>query len=196
MTRETLPMAPLVPGALLVALPHMLDPNFMHSVVFLCAVGDAGTMGFVLGESTGFEAGDLLSAHEDLQECGQPVFNGGPVGRDQVHFLHRMPTRIGGGTPVGMDLWLGGDFDDLARALRFPQDTQDPLKLFVGYAGWGANQLEHEIAEQSWLVLPPKPELAIECNGESREELWRRVLRSQGPQGQVLSQQPPDPTWN
>ncbi|HPF15311.1 MAG: YqgE/AlgH family protein [Planctomycetes bacterium] len=196
MSQDSIPMAPLKAGALLVASPQLQDPNFMHSVVLLCSYGAEGAMGFALNEASGFEAGDLLSGHEELEACRQPVFLGGPVGRDQLHFLHRLPGRIGGGLEVFPGLWLGGAYGDLTEALQDPHGEDEPLRLYVGYSGWGRDQLDREIAEGSWLVLGGSKELPFECHGQSREEVWRRVLRAQGPGGRYLAQQPPDPTWN
>ncbi|MEZ5974735.1 MAG: YqgE/AlgH family protein [Planctomycetota bacterium] len=187
---------PLQSGSLLVSMPNLLDPNFMHTVVLMAAVGEQGAMGFVLGDATGFVAGDLLSGRGGIEECELPIFSGGPVGRDQVHFLHRLPGRIPGGVELYPGLWLGGEFEALAACLREPEGLEGDLTLFVGYSGWGAGQLERELQEGSWVVLAPSPAWCFEYSGQPREQLWRQVLRSQGQGGEFLAQQPPDPNWN
>ena len=202
MTRGALPKAPLVPGAVLIASPHMLDPNFMHSVVLLCSVGTEGAMGFVLNHPTGFCAGDLMGRYEDLEHCELDVFAGGPVGRDQLHFLHATPDAILGGQRLTEGLFLGGEFEDLRSVLRAhgtPGEVSrrsGQLKLFVGYSGWGAGQLEAELDQDSWLVVSGNARLPFECAAESREGFWRQLLSSQGPAGKLLASLPPDPSWN
>ena len=179
----------------------MLDPNFMHSVVLLCSVGAEGAMGFVLNQPTGFCSGDLLGRYEDLENSEHEVFAGGPVGRDQLHFLHGVPEALPGGQPIVEGLFLGGDFEALRALLRQPaprggSHPRDPLRLFVGYAGWGAGQLEAELDQESWAVIPGCASLPFECGAGSREGFWRRLLSAQGPAGKLLASLPPDPSWN
>jgi putative transcriptional regulator len=121
------------------------------------------------------------------------------VGRDQVHFLHKLPDRIPGGRAVPGGLWLGGEIEKLGDWMSEHHGSgadQESMALFVGYSGWGAGQLDLERSEGSWLVLPGQPSLPFECGGQSREGVWRRVLGAQGDQGRYLSLAPPDPNWN
>ncbi|MCP5020928.1 MAG: YqgE/AlgH family protein [bacterium] len=195
----TLGSAKLEAGCLLVAAPTLTDPHFMHSVVLVCAAEAEGVMGVVLNDDSGFSSGDLLGGHPAFEDSEFHVGNGGPVGRDQVHFLHNIPERIRGGRAVPEELYLGGEIEMLGGWMAENQGRENSngsLALFVGYSGWGAGQLDQELAEGSWLILPGEKDLPFECQGQSREGVWRRVLGAQGDQGRYLASTPPDPNWN
>lgn len=156
-------------------------------------------MGLVLNDDSGFSSGDLLGGHPAFEDSEFQVGQGGPVGRDQVHFLHNIPERIPGGREVAENLYLGGEIEMLGDWMAENQAQgagEDCVALYVGYTGWGAGQLDQELAEGTWLVLPGQNRLPFECQGRSREEVWRRVLGAQGDQGRYLSYAPPDPNWN
>ncbi|MBL4771777.1 MAG: YqgE/AlgH family protein [Planctomycetes bacterium] len=196
----TLGSTPLTAGCLLVAAPTLMDPHFMHSVILVCAAdAEEGVMGLILNDDSGFTSGDLLGGHPAFEESDYLVGQGGPVGRDQVHFLHNIPEQIQGGREVPEGLFLGGEIEMLGDWMAKNQGLEghsSSVTLYVGYAGWGAGQLDQELAEGSWLILPGQKSLPFECQGRSREEVWRRVLGAQGDQGRYLSYAPPDPNWN
>ena len=83
------------PGILLIADPFLKDPNFMRTVVFLCEHQDEGSFGFVLNKNYEYTLDELVSGLEDLRKI--PVYLGGPVQMDTIHFLHQYPDKIGGG---------------------------------------------------------------------------------------------------
>lgn len=199
MSDTPLGSAKLEAGCLLAAAPTMLDPNFMHTVVLVCAADANGAMGLILNDDSGFSSGDLLGGHDAFEDSDFPVGQGGPVGRDQVHFLHNIPESIPDGRAVPGGMFLGGEIEKLGDWMAQNQGRgmdQTSLALFVGYSGWGAGQLDQELAEGSWLILPGQKSLPFECQGQSREGVWRRVLSAQGDQGRYLSWAPPDPNWN
>ena len=77
-------------GILLIADPFLKDPNFMRSVVFVCEHKNEGSFGFVLNKTYDYTLDELLSGVEDLKI---PVYQGGPVQMDTIHFLHQYPDR-------------------------------------------------------------------------------------------------------
>lgn len=181
-------------GALLVSSPQMLDGNFMHTVVLLVKHNAEGAYGFVLNHETGALSSSLVEGHAVLSSSDLPVRDGGPVGHDQLQFLHRRPEALPGGLEVIEGLFLGGDLEALGDAGLSLADVQDDLRLYQGYSGWGPGQLEGELAAGGWLPLEARPEVVFEA--AEREPTWRRVLRSLGDTGLGLSQEPPDPSWN
>jgi putative transcriptional regulator len=181
-------------GTLLAAFPDMLDPNFMHSVVLICQHTDEGAYGVVTNRETKFEAKDLLPQHELLGKSRFPVFLGGPVDHTTLQFLHVVPEAIPGGMSIDGKYWLGGELDALGEYVtRQPRLAARNLRLFLGYAGWGAGQLDVELGTGSWLPAPPSQEAIF---GEPGEGTWRRVVRSIEGDGGGLEQQPPDVSWN
>lgn len=102
-------MEPLhcAPGSLIAASPDMLDPNFMHAVVLMVGHEAEGALGLVVNRAAGVTVDALLPEHPLLSQQRFPVHNGGPVGRDTLQFLHRVPRRIPGGVEVSEGLYLG-----------------------------------------------------------------------------------------
>lgn len=181
-------------GGILLSMPQMLDPNFMHAVVLMIEHTEAGGYGIVINRPLGLDLSALLPDPEPLRGRDLPVHNGGPVGEDQLQFLHRVPALIPDGLPISGDLHFGGDAEAMVAAVGDGRVTPDELRLYVGYAGWGAGQLEDELGVGSWVPAPASTDLVFDPREE--ESLWRHALRGLGPGGEELSQLPPDPTWN
>lgn len=182
------------PGSLLAAAPDLLDPNFMHSVVLMVTHEEQGAMGLVINRPSGVTVDALLPDHPVLSQQRFPVHQGGPVGRDTLQFLHRSPKRIPGGIEISPGLYLGGEIDALARYLAArPDEARQRVKLIVGYAGWGADQLEGELAGGSWLPVATRADWIFDPDPE---HVWRRVVRSLGPEAEGLGDLPPDVSWN
>ena len=177
-------------GKLLVAAPSLIDPNFHRTVVMVCEHDDDGAFGVVLNRPSEAEVVEYLPAWRDqLSEPGV-VFVGGPVQPETAIGLAepaagRGPpdvwTRITG--PIGLlDLSAGPD----ALAV-------DRLRVFSGYAGWSARQLDAEIASGDWFVVESGPG---DCFSEEPDELWRAVLRRQSGSLAMVATFPPDPRLN
>src|SRR5262245_22598602 len=145
-------------GTLLAAFPDMLDPNFMHSVVLICQHTDQGAYGMITNRATKFTVKELLPEHPLLGSSSFPVFLGGPVDHRTLQFVHIVPEAIPGGISIDGKLWLGGDLDALGRYVARDPEAASRVRLFLGYAGWSAGQLETELGSGSWLPAPPAPE--------------------------------------
>ncbi len=167
-------MAELAPGSLLVATPRLNDPNFERTVVLLCSVDPAGAMGVVINRPA-----EEASVAQYLPEWGDQarkpavMFRGGPV----------EPTAgIGVGLvgPDGPPTNWTAITDSLGLIdLSGEPDPSRPLRsvrVFVGYAGWTADQLEGEVDEDAWFVVEG---LAEDVVDEEPGTLWRRVLQRQ-----------------
>lgn len=181
-------------GTLLAAWPDLMDPNFMHSVVVVCQHSSEGAYGLVTNRKTELKVLDLLPDHAVLGSCALPVHLGGPVEQQTLQFLHSVPKEIPGGLCIDGQLWLGGELEALGRfaAKDFERATRS-VRLFVGYSGWGAGQLEEELDRGSWLPAPPSPAFIFEGDGEAT---WRQVVRSIEGVGDELGDLPPDLSWN
>ena len=182
------------PGTLLAAWPDLMDPNFMHSVVVICQHSAEGAYGVVVNRGTELQVHDLLPDHPVLGDLDYPVFLGGPVDHSTVQFLHTVPDAIPGGFCLDGTLWLGGELEAAARFLAADRARAlTSVRIFLGYSGWGAGQLEAELASGSWLPAPSSLEAIF---GEAGEGTWRRVVRSLGKEGKDLGDLPPDVSWN
>ncbi len=181
-------------GRLLLSVPQMLDPNFMHTVVFMCDHTEEGALGMVVNQAAPYSLAELVPDHENLAGIEFPVHLGGPVAQDTMQFLHRVPRAITAGREVAPGIYLGGEVPDLARHLRYGGEAQMEVRLFMGYSGWGAGQLEAELASGSWVVADVDRDVVF--GSPDQEQTWRRVMRGLGEEGRRLSQLPPDTSWN
>jgi putative transcriptional regulator len=181
-------------GNLLLAVPQMLDPNFMHSVVLVCEHTSEGAFGFVVNQPSSFDLTQLVPDHPDLGGIDFPVYCGGPVGHEALQFVHRLPDEIEGGHEVACGLHLGGSIGSLARVLREDPRARQHVRLFMGHSGWSAGQLEGEIAISSWMRAPMALERVF-CE-KAAESIWRSAMCALGSDGRGLSHLPPDVSWN
>jgi len=182
----------IAPGHLLVATAELGDPNFARTVVLMVDVDDEGAVGVVLNRPTGVRVGDVLESWRDGVVEPAVLFEGGPVRSEAALAvgLLRDPADV----PVGFQAVHGrlGLLDlDTPRALV--EGSLSGLRIFAGYAGWGAEQLADEIAEGSWHVVPALREDVFRA---SVDTLWSDVLRRQPGELAWQSTRPVDPRDN
>ena len=180
-------------GTLLVAKPHLLDPNFARSVVLLCDHDDeTGTFGFVINRRSENSLSEVLAGDHDFAGRRDAVFVGGPVGLDQLAVVHREPG-LDRALEVLPGVFVGGDAAVLGTRLREKSAPESDLRFLVGYAGWGKGQLAREMEEDTWVVAPGSREWVFDPEPES---MWRRVLRSLGGAHALMANAPTDPELN
>jgi putative transcriptional regulator len=165
---------------LLVAMPQLDDPNFRRSVVLLVHHGTAGCFGIVLNRSLDLTIGELMqnSGIEWPDGVGS-VGWGGPVQpeRGWVVFADDDPSDTADTQDVAtleQGLRVTGSLEMLKSvASRPPTD----VRLFLGYAGWDADQLEGELAEGAWLLAPLRREVVFDT---AADDMWEHVVRGLG----------------
>ena len=184
-------------GRLLVATPVLSDPNFRRTVVLVVEhEEEQGTLGVVLNRPTQVPVDQVLEPWMDLATSPSVVFSGGPVATNSALALALVP---GTDEPVGWHPLDGSP--SVARLglvdLDAPPGLLAPavasLRVYAGYAGWSAGQLEAEISEGAWYVLPAEQGDAF-C--AEPERLWPAVLRRQGGELAYVATYPDDPSLN
>lgn len=183
--------AELRSGMLLVASPILRDPNFLRSVVFLIDHRQDGTTGVILNRPSHVQVHDVLPQWSTLAVGARTLFVGGPVERNAALCLAR---RAPGAEPAGWTAVTGQigltDLDSDPAAMA--ADLHD-LRIFAGYSGWGQGQLQSEIDDGAWFVIPA---LVSDVFVEPGVDLWRSVLRRQSGPLALLSTYPDDPHLN
>ena len=139
-------MDKLQPGTLLLSDPFLQDPNFARSVVLLCEHNDEGAVGFVVSKLSSWKMEDLLP--EEFAERPFPVYEGGPVQPETIHFIHRIPHLIEDGVEILPGLFWGGNFEVLTQGIHDKIILPNDVRIFSGYSGWSEGQLEEEIKEK------------------------------------------------
>jgi putative transcriptional regulator len=174
-------------GSLLVAHPNLHDPNFRRTVLFISEhEPNEGALGVIINRPLDRPVTELVSSAPPPGLADVPVFLGGPVGKNQLMFAAFE--------------WQKGARLRLNRnvALEEPSDADDKKNLltvcaFVGYAGWGAGQLESEIQQKAWVVQKANPSL---LKLDRLPNLWFDIMRSLGPWYKMLAAAPDDPSLN
>ena len=178
------------PGILLVANPFLKDPNFLRTVVFICEHREEGSFGLVLSRKLEFSLNAIM---ENLEGCTHPVFYGGPVSPNTLHFLHRCPGLITGGEKIKDNIYRGGEFEEVAALLRNNKLNKNDIKFFAGYSGWGSGQLAEEMETGSWLLTEGIPQLIYH---KKETEIWKAALTQMGGEYAQLINYPIDPLLN
>jgi putative transcriptional regulator len=177
-------------GTLLIAEPFLKDPNFMRTVILLCDHQEEGSFGFVLNREFGSTLEELLP---DITRLTIPVFYGGPVQTDTLHFLHSCPNVIPGGMELTDGIYWGGDFNTTIELLESGIIDEQLIRFFIGYSGWTGGQLDTELKEKSWLVTSGVQQLVFPSN---MKELWKDSLRHLGGEYENMINFPTDPQLN
>jgi len=183
-------MTNLRPGSLLIASPGLVDSNFFRSVVLLIDTADDGAVGVILNRPLDLDARDHLPNWYDLLAPPRRIFEGGPVQQETaIGVAHRPGARTDDTwKPVPGDVGFldvsgdPGEFGDVAEA-----------RVFSGYSGWGAGQLEMEISVGSWFVVDGTSDDTFDPVPET---LWRRVLLRQERHIARYANYPLDPSVN
>ncbi len=183
-------MINLSSGTILIADPFLKDPNFRRSVVFLCEHQQEGSFGFIMNRLYHQPVSNLI---DDLAGCGFPVYYGGPVQLDTVHFLHQCPQIIQGGTEITDGIFWGGDFEQIVELIQNKIILPSMLRFYIGYSGWTEGQLAGEVKEKSWLTTKGCKKLVF--HGDTHK-VWPDAIRELGSDYEQLINYPLDPQLN
>jgi putative transcriptional regulator len=174
-------------GSLIVSSPSLHDPNFRRTVVLMTHHDEDGAMGLVLSRPSEILVADAVPSLAAYAEEDDVVFVGGPVQPEVVVALAELDEPDESVPPVvGAVGFLPGDGepDELPIAR---------IRVFAGYSGWGPGQLENELAEPSWIVVPAE---AGDVFASDPDELWRTVLHRKGGKYALIATMPFDPSLN
>jgi putative transcriptional regulator len=129
----------------------------------------------------------------DMDDLSLPVFYGGPVQMDSLHFLHQYPEKIPGSYEVQAGIFWGGDFETAISLLREGSIKPDKIRFFIGYSGWSGGQLDMELKEKSWLTVGATRRVVFH---NSASEIWKESLKLLGGEYEQLINYPTDPSLN
>ena len=177
-------------GKLLISEPFLGDPFFKRAVVLLSEHNKDGTVGFILNKPTDIFINDII---EDFPDFDVPVYFGGPVQKDTLHYIHKLGDKVQGCKEIKKGIYWGGDFEILKLLIDTKQVSPSDIRFFIGYSGWNPNQLKKEIAEKSWLLTPATDNFTF---FDEPKKLWSDVMKSLGKEYSILANFPEDPSMN
>ena len=175
-------------GQLLIASPALLDPNFKRAVVLVTEHSTDGATGLVLNRPSPAPVAEVVPLLEPLVEDEEPVWLGGPVQPNAVLVLGEFVDPEEAAVPLFGALGF--------PALDEPEDVVPVTtrrRVFAGYAGWGAGQLEGELGREDWILEPAQPDDPFT---DEPERLWADVLRRKGGIYELVARMPEDPSVN
>lgn len=159
-------------GRFIVATDMMSNSAFEQAVIYITQSGDVGTYGLMVNRPTGIALGEVFADETDQRHHNDQVFYGGPLHNQYLFSLAESPYEQGEVHQVDEHIMLGAGLDTLTRFSYDSQNTK--VKAFVGFASWTPGQLQQQIEEGAWIVVPADPEL-IFSNDE--EDLWVQLTR-------------------
>ncbi|MGN7514182.1 MAG: YqgE/AlgH family protein [Allomuricauda sp.] len=178
-------------GNLLVAEPSLTgDVSFNRSVVLIAEHNNEGSVGFILNKPLDYTICDLVS---DITIPFQ-VFNGGPVEQDNLYFIHKVPDLIENSIEISDGIFWGGNFEMTVELINNGTITEQDIRFFLGYSGWGTSQLDQELSSKSWVVLPNEYESDI--LEKSANAFWKEKMVELGGDYLLWSNAPENPSLN
>lgn len=177
-------------GHYLIAHPMLSDGYFKRAVIYVTEHNDEGSLGFVMNFKTDYFLRDLFP---HLKNGNFPVYEGGPVSKNQLYYIHTRGAELTGSIPIAGDLFWGGNFFELSYLVEHEKITSNEIRFFVGYAGWTANQLNEEMIQKAWFSHPATPSTVLTADPKT---LWGEELEKVKSSYKVFSDIGFDPNLN
>lgn len=177
-------------GDILIAKPFLQDGQFKRSVIYLCEHNKEGSLGFVINKSHGLLLSDIFP---HLKKGNFTIYDGGPVSPNQLFYTHTLGGKLADSQHVTGNVYWGGNFFALSEMIEKGQVAADEIRFYVGYSGWGADQLTAEIENDMWFI---KPADYIKIVGANPEEVWAEELVKINPGYKAFTDFSFDPSLN
>jgi putative transcriptional regulator len=171
---------------LLVSMPQMMDPNFSRTVVLLAEYGTHGAFGLVVNRQMSEPAHEVITADPPMEiQKDVHLFVGGPVELNRAWVLTSERALDAEALEVVEGVYLSAAPDLIKRTLRSAPNPH--MRLVIGYAGWGAGQLDTELAASAWLMAPVEADLVFDV---PVDDMWETAIRRLGADPATLQVSP------
>ena len=177
-------------GRLIIAEPFLLDPHFKRSVVLLCNHNTEGSFGYIINKMLDMRLRDVIP---DFPNFDVPLFYGGPVQTDSLHFLHNVGDLLEGSKRISSGVYMGGDWENLKFLIESKLIEPKHIRFFIGYSGWSDSQLPDEHREGSWILSDMHANYLFEAQPLT---LWRTILQHKGDAYSIIADMNDDNNLN
>lgn len=178
-------------GSVLISDPFLDEDYFRRSVILLCEYNEGGTFGFVLNNYLDVDLHEIDDTFPDIKAR---ISVGGPVETQSLFFIHTFGKRISGSIAINSELSFGGDYEEIREILESEKSVKNNIRFFLGYSGWGKDQLKAELNENSWIVANNIK--SSEILDSSNDHFWNYCLEKQGERFKTISRFPMNPNDN
>jgi putative transcriptional regulator len=180
-------------GHFIIAMPGLLDENFNHTVTYICEHDKNGTFGITINRETDITVDEIISQMEigthnneyPRQSAHQTVYMGGPVQQGRGFILHKPLGNWNSTLKINDNIALTTSRDILEAIVR--NEGPENAIIALGYAGWGAGQLEQELATNTWLSCPAEEQIIFNIPSSER---WQAAADLLGVDLKLLSNEP------
>ena len=177
-------------GDLLISNPRTIESIFFKSVILITQYNSNESIGFIINKKSKISLNNIL---DDFDITDIPLYIGGPVAKNTLHFIHTLGSIIPGSTEIIDNLYWGGDFELIKKLLNKNKISRDEIRFFIGYSGWGKNQLRDEINKKEWYIVNGNKDI---LNNYSSEDLWSKIIKQLPEEYAVWANLPKDPELN
>ncbi len=181
---------PPVKGDLLISEPFLTDLHFRRTVVLLGEHNEEGTVGFILNRLLNIRSNEVVPG---LLDIDFPLFYGGPVEPNTLHFIHTVGELIDGAQPIRNGIYWGGNIELINDLLARGTVQPNEFRFFVGYSGWAEGQLEEEMEQRAWWIGKAPTSLIFD---DDLEHMWANVVKGLDEDYAYMANSPEDPQWN
>jgi putative transcriptional regulator len=181
---------PPLKGSVLISEPYLNDLQFRRTVVLLGEHNEDGSVGFVLNRLLSIRSNEVVPG---LLDIDFPLFYGGPVEPNTLHFIHTVGELIEGAQPIKDGIFWGGNIELVNDLLNQKVVKPEEFKFFVGYSGWAPGQLEDEMQEKAWWLGEAPSSIIF---SDDPEQMWANVVKNLNEDYAYMANSPDDPQWN
>ena len=163
----------------------------MRTVILVCRHEETeGTFGFVVNSLFPKKLDELIP---ELAGFDLPVYKGGPVQLDTLHYIHQYPELLPECLKITDNVYWGGDFETLKTLMNEGMIEREKIRFFLGYSGWETGQLADEMSEKSWLTVASDANIVFDT---PLEDIWKACLIKLGGKYELMIHFPTDPQLN
>ena len=166
------------------------DLEFNKSVIIIVKDDDEATIGFILNKKSKYIISEL---NESCKGLDLPIYEGGPVAMDSLHFIHKNCKYFNDSIKINDDLYWGMNFKLAVELLKKDKINKNDIKFFLGYSGWEKNQLRGELDENSWLL---SKNFKTKDILETSNVFWKKKINEFGEYYKIWSNSPDNPNLN
>ena len=178
-------------GHLLIAEPSIIgDISFNRSIILITDHNSEGSIGFILNKPLDFTLQDLIPEIQIPFE----VYNGGPVEQDNLYYIHKTPELIPNSIEISDGLYWGGNFQKVTELIENSQLDPFDIRFFLGYSGWGNNQLSSELRSNIWILS--KNVCDKQIIEKVNKSFWKEQMLELGGDYSIWSNAPENPLHN